>query len=69
IPNWTRLKQKKNNGGFFVETDGVVANKTFVATPAIQSRINVIELSHKLHVISLTASPDTENPKENNSDL
>jgi len=43
--------------------------KHLLQTPAIHDKINVMQLSHKLHVSSLTASPDTENPKENYSDL
>ncbi|ARQ10976.1 hypothetical protein NXC12_CH02982 [Rhizobium etli] len=46
-----------------------VANETSVTSACYSGKINVIQPSHKLHVSSLTASPDTENPKENNSDL
>ncbi|MBB2685097.1 UNVERIFIED_ORG: hypothetical protein GGE64_003006 [Rhizobium etli] len=53
----------------FAETDRAVANETSVTSACYSCKTTVMQPSHKLHVSSLTASPDTENPKENNSDL
>ncbi|WP_171049149.1 hypothetical protein [Rhizobium sp. MHM7A] len=41
-----------------------VANETSASSACYSGKINVIQPSHKLHVSSLTASPDTETEGE-----